>query len=234
MATSWLLRGRAALCRPAMLLPRWPVRAVGATPVRYGVTVLGAGVVGASGVMMVARAEEEEDDGQRAVTEAEVQSAEQLLAEYFRTTEPAPGGRGAVRLRRELVSSDGQQGVAEYVQSLTTAAAADATAAGGRETAAQTGGQLDEPPPPRLPWSPTTLQQIRVKQAAFAQCVAWMTMMIVYFCAADRGPASAELDAAALCAWQGAGLGPVSHAPQHLVGASRRGWRACGDLPVER
>jgi hypothetical protein len=97
-----------------------------------------------------------------------------VLEAYFATTEPAEGGRGAVRLRKPVV--DGEKSVGDYQRSLV-----DHDRSGTSDDEAT----VADPGPTRsltapvaaaaatVPWASTTLQALRELQAAFARARDW-------------------------------------------------------------
>ena len=99
-------------------------------------------------------------------TDADADEATRVLEAYFATTEPAVGGRGAVRLKKPLV--DGAKGVGDYTRSLVDGIRSI------RSTASATEQSEDVVvTPAHREWKSTTLQSLRELQAAFARARDW-------------------------------------------------------------
>eukprot|EP01043_Picozoa_sp_COSAG02_P063664 COSAG02_NODE_9085_length_2336_cov_2.589629_3_plen_215_part_00 len=96
-------------------------------------------------------------------TDAEVDEARRVLEAYFATTEPAAGGRGAVRLKKPVVNAE--KGVGDYTRSLVDDV---------RSSSSTLGKATDVVAMPvRQAWAGTTLQSLRELQAAFARARDW-------------------------------------------------------------
>ena len=114
----------------------------------------------------VASADSAAPDRAAPPTDADADEATRVLEAYFATTEPAVGGRGAVRLKKPLV--DGAKGVGDYTRSLVD----------GIRTIRSTASATEQPEdvvvtPAHREWKPTTLQSLRELQAAFARARDW-------------------------------------------------------------
>ena len=107
-------------------------------------------------------------------TDAEAAEARRVLEAYFATTEPAEGGRGAVRLRKPVV--DGEKSVGDYQRSLVDH---DRSGTSDDEATVADPGPTRSPTAPvaaaaaTVPWASTTLQALRELQAAFARARDW-------------------------------------------------------------
>ncbi len=108
-------------------------------------------------------------------TDAEVDEARRVLEAYFATTEPAEGGRGAVRLKKPVANAE--KGIGDYTRSLVDDVRSSSGGGGtdGGSTSPSTSGKAADlvATPVRQEWTGTTLQSLRERQAAFARARDW-------------------------------------------------------------
>ena len=96
-------------------------------------------------------------------TDADAEEARRVLEAYFAKTEPAEGGRGAVRLKKP--EADGEKGISDYTRSLVDGIRSNPAQPENLPNAAATRTRRE--------WLPTTLQSLRDLQAAFARARDW-------------------------------------------------------------
>eukprot|EP01043_Picozoa_sp_COSAG02_P000513 COSAG02_NODE_9_length_59728_cov_36.104714_36_plen_199_part_00 len=140
-----------------------------ARPIRCCIGAAGASALAISLAASDCTADDGGAAGASPPTDAEVDEARRVLEAYFATTEPAAGGRGAVRLKKPVV--DAEKGVGDYTRSLVDDIRSSSSSSSSSSTpiAEKTTNVVVTP----VQWAATTLRSLRELQAEFARERDW-------------------------------------------------------------